>query len=161
MTTPWKDAASIILCRPKRIKAFEVLLLKRSAKSGSFMPERFVFPGGSIAKRDTDPDWRPLLKRFGEIDLIERARPREPLNMRPRPEFDLGLDRRLALRICAVRETLEESGLFLYRGRQKLSGDTLEDLRQVVNKNADDFLSLCQQYQVCLDVWGLSGFAAW
>lgn len=84
----------------------EIFLLQRSNKSG-FMGGLYVFPGGVVEDADRDTDC--FLSR---MDLADKA-------------FDSrlgkGTDRKSACGFCvaAVRETLEEAGVFLASGEGK------------------------------------------
>ena len=55
-------ASTLILTVPAAAKAsrfkgdYSVLMLKRTSKA-SFMPNRFVFPGGAVAQFDYDEKW--------------------------------------------------------------------------------------------------------
>ncbi len=90
-----RDAASLVLLRRDGDQA-EVLLGQRSS-GHAFMPNRFVFPGGAVDRRDA------------------RVSPATPL---PGPVMDHLLrgcpaSRARALAIAAVRETWEETGLII------------------------------------------------
>ncbi|MGI9336862.1 MAG: NUDIX hydrolase [Gammaproteobacteria bacterium] len=90
-----RDAASLIIFREGRSGA-EILMGRRASKS-RFMPDVYVFPGGTVDSTDArarpathlDPDLTGLLAVGGRAS---RAR---------------------ALAMAAVRETFEETGLIL------------------------------------------------
>ena len=102
-------AATVILVRQRRT-AFQVYLLKRPAQSG-FMAGYYVFPGGIL-----DPgDWRyDVWKTHVDLD-------------------DAGLTRRLgggltpeevmAYGVAAIRELLEEAGIFLAKRLRQSNPD--------------------------------------
>lgn len=87
-------------------------LLKRSARS-EFSPETYVFPGGAV-----DPeDWG--LSRWGErVDMDLEAISR-------RLDGSLTEEEALAFGVAAIRETLEEAGVFLLQANQQ-GWETLE-----------------------------------
>ncbi len=103
---PLRKASTIILVREKN-NALEVYLLRRSTKSG-FMGGLYVFPGGVVDPEDFGLNlWAP------HIDI--------PLNQ---IEKYLGGNRfsnedALGFSIAAIRETLEEAGVFIASGKNR------------------------------------------
>jgi recombination protein RecT len=91
--TPLPAASAIILREPYPHGPFEVLMIERHEKS-SFVPSAWVFPGGTVERQDAE-----LAERFadGSTHALTLA----------------------TMRIAAVRETFEESGVWL--------GDRLDD----------------------------------
>lgn len=94
---PIRDAATLILYRRERGK-LQVLMGERHGAS-TFLPNRFVFPGG-------------------RLDLADyRIRPAAPLNdvsaARLARSRRTGPRKALGLALAAIRETYEESGLRL------------------------------------------------
>ena len=92
---PIRDAATLVLWR-RRAGQLEVLMGERHGAS-TFMPNRYVFPGG-------------------RLDLADyRIRPAVPLNpvsaARLARARGTGPRKGLALALAAIRETFEESGL--------------------------------------------------
>lgn len=92
---PIRDAATLILWR-RRAGRLEVLMGERHGAS-TFMPNRYVFPGG-------------------RLDLTDyRIRPAAPLNPVSTTRLarcrGTGPRKSLALALAAIRETFEESGL--------------------------------------------------
>ncbi|MFZ5586287.1 MAG: NUDIX hydrolase [Thermodesulfobacteriota bacterium] len=70
-----QPSASVVLVDPRRggPEPFAVFLLRRSQKS-SFMPDRFVFPGGRVEPEDgPDPLAPPALRRCALRELWEEA----------------------------------------------------------------------------------------
>lgn len=108
---PLRDASTIILVREKN-KALEIYLLRRSTKS-AFMGGLYVFPGGVVEPEDKGFDsWA------SHIDLT-----------RDQIEKQLGgtafsIENALGFTIAAIRETLEESGVLIARGKDKSKKDT-------------------------------------
>lgn len=97
-----KDAATLILVRRDRGRA-EVLMGQRHADH-SFMPNKFVFPGGRVDRTDT------AVPAAGEL------RPRVAVHL----ELGATRSRARALAIAAIRETFEETGLRLARPAPRL-----------------------------------------
>lgn len=93
-----RDAATLILTRPRAAGALEILMGKRSA-AHRFMPNKYVFPGGRVDIADGRlahaTDLRPeVLARVAQHGGERLAR---------------------ALARAAIRETFEEAGLLLGR----------------------------------------------
>lgn len=104
-----RDAATLILLR--RDSASPRVLMGRRHRSHSFMPEKWVFPGGRVDAADYRAPVATEL-RPDVHDAVLRTLPAS----RPR-----SLAR--ALGVAAVRETLEEAGLQL--ARPVAAGDAL------------------------------------
>ncbi|MGD9005203.1 MAG: hypothetical protein PVH94_12615, partial [Desulfobacterales bacterium] len=92
-------AATVIIVRQHQTE-FQVYLLRRHAKSG-FMAGHYVFPGGILDPEDwqytvwqnyVDVDARTLRDRFGDRKLTA--------------------EQIMAYGVAAIRETLEEAGVF-------------------------------------------------
>ncbi|XP_064168550.1 nucleoside diphosphate-linked moiety X motif 19 isoform X2 [Anguilla rostrata] len=142
----WKEAATVILAARTRLKTatdclktreipsppdftksdlspkpvfdYDVLLLKRSVKSG-FMPNAYVFPGGLVDPSDFSNDWLETFKSFRHwpnfgLGFVKQApETRPPIFATDRQKLGSLIPSAVALRICAVRETFEESGILL------------------------------------------------
>jgi 8-oxo-dGTP pyrophosphatase MutT (NUDIX family) len=98
-----KDAAALILVRRKG-DALRVLMGERSARH-TFLPGRFVFPGGRLDIADqrltVDTDLRPEVRvKVAAGTTTSRAR---------------------GLALAAVRETFEETGILIGRKRETAS----------------------------------------
>jgi 8-oxo-dGTP pyrophosphatase MutT (NUDIX family) len=93
-----KDAATLILL--DRSGREPKVLLGRRHERLAFMPDFYVFPGGRLDPRDR------LLPAEGALDPRDMAR----LMRGGRP---ITADRARALALTAIRETFEETGLFL------------------------------------------------
>jgi 8-oxo-dGTP pyrophosphatase MutT (NUDIX family) len=100
-------AATIILTR-ERAGRLQVYLLKRSSKSG-FMAGNFVFPGGTL---DADDRNLNLFKNHIDLDLDEISN---------RFGEDIAAGQILAYCVAAIRETLEEAGVFLAESDRKFA----------------------------------------
>jgi 8-oxo-dGTP pyrophosphatase MutT (NUDIX family) len=111
-----KPAATVILVR-QHLDELQVYLLKRSAKSG-FMAGNYVFPGGTVDAEDQDS---PLWKNWVDLDtngIVKRL------------GGNLGVEEALAFSVAAVRETLEEAGVFLANS-QKANTQELKRICQL------------------------------
>ncbi len=81
----FRAAATALLVRDS---PFEVLMVRRHSKAT--FASRLVFPGGVVDAEDSSEEWMPLLSGANDLALVERA-----------------------LRICAIRETWEETSILI------------------------------------------------
>lgn len=132
-------SATLILVRPQGIR-YQVYLLRRSLQSG-FMAGHYVFPGGVLDVRDRDADlWEP------HVDMTKAE-----------IERNLGggvhWKEILAYGVAAIRETLEEAGVFLAEQSIPSAGDLAGvcSLRLTDGFDADAFVQT-----VASDRWRLS-----
>ncbi|XP_032087305.1 nucleoside diphosphate-linked moiety X motif 19 [Thamnophis elegans] len=182
---PWREAATLLLAagggRPPspRPAAFDyqVLLLRRSARS-AFMPSAQVFPGGLAVAADFSPAWRDLLPNAPRCGLDAEPPARPPLFAARRPELgEAALPADVAFRICAIRETFEESGLLLVvpagtdaqpasllempAAQKLLPAGQLEEWRRRVQGDPEDFLQLCRRLGCAPHVRALHEWGNW
>lgn len=139
-------AATILLLRDHHggpPPAVEVLMVQRH-QGASFAPNALVFPGGKVDKADSVPAILARLKGGeGESPLAR------------------------ALRVAAIREAFEESGLLLARprGHHNLIGNeraaALESARIALNAGSQSFLSLLEAEDLELAGDLLVPFANW
>ena len=142
-------AATLILVRQHRA-GFQVYLLKRHAKSG-FMAGHYVFPGGIL-----DPDdWRYDMWK-GHVDL-------DGAGLNGRLGGDLTPQEIMAYAVAAIRELLEEAGIFL----AKRLNQSKQDLSRIVRlRTAEDlpaewFLNLVIDESWTLALSALSRWSQW
>jgi 8-oxo-dGTP pyrophosphatase MutT (NUDIX family) len=120
---PLAPAATVVLVRPHE-KTFQVYLLRRSGKSG-FMGGLYVFPGGRVDAEDMDA------AVWGErVDLA-------PADIALRLGGGLDPDTARAYGVAAIRETLEEAGVFL----AIRNGNPGKDLDRICELRLSDTLS--------------------
>lgn len=128
-----------------------------------------MFPGGKTDDADFSNEWRDLFSRHLDWQeflqsLPKSSSPRCHCFCKPRPS---AIPPDVGLRICAIRETFEESGVLLLRNTSQLTtlhkdtsfgnlGKTyilpnlqLNHWREQVHQNAFNFLTLCR-YNVAL-----------
>lgn len=164
---------------------FEVLLLKRSSKS-KFMPNHYVFPGGVATDVDFSADWISVFDLLGEknrqnlFDFAQRGGKGAPMFSRKRENTFSHIPSEIAFRICAIRETFEESGVLIaYNVRQQENSfkpklwdgpswasycndqSVIDEWRKKVDKDAGEFLRMCQELQMVPDVWSLYEWSNW
>ncbi|CAB1077150.1 hypothetical protein JY97_03465 [Alkalispirochaeta odontotermitis] len=132
-------AATVILVR-EQADTFQVYLLKRSPKSG-FMAGNFVFPGGMVDDND---------RRF---KLFSKCCDLTPAELANRFGPDLPLEEALTFCIAAVRETLEEAGIFLAKNIDASTAELerINKLRLDADLEPDWFASLMEN-----ESWSLS-----
>ncbi|KAJ8407913.1 hypothetical protein AAFF_G00269570 [Aldrovandia affinis] len=218
----WKEAATVILaagarCRPaadslkiskvnlpptcnvtqsdlphKSVFDYEVLLLKRSGKSG-FMPNASVFPGGLVDSSDFSSDWLETFKSFRHSPNFGLAVVKQPPETRPpifatdRLKLGSPIPGDVAFRICAVRETFEESGVLLVvpKNEEKSIMDTLTrsggdniptcltriselwdkrelaKWRSLVIENPFNFIRMCKELDCLPNIWAMHEWGNW
>ncbi|KAL4235192.1 Nucleoside diphosphate-linked moiety X motif 19 [Mactra antiquata] len=189
----WREAATLFIVAKTRKPAvtafqttnFEILMLKRSGKS-SFMPKLHVFPGGVAHDSDFNPEWMELYEKTGSKNVscvkkfLERGGPGTFMFSRTRPEEFSKIPSELAFRICAIRETFEESGILLVRdincvrnqpissndfpvsGKTSILSDSiLKDWREKVDEDASQFIVMCKELDLVPDIWSLYEWSNW
>ncbi|MEE6500532.1 hypothetical protein FKM82_003819 [Ascaphus truei] len=192
----WREAATLILTagtqhgniipkiqhlpRPQKPAFdYEVLLLKRSASSG-FMPNAFVFPGGLVDTSDFSNDWVKVFERFKHrpnfgLGLVKQhPSTRPPIFATDRAEFGSLIPGEVAFRICAIRETFEESGVLLVVPEDSNIEDNqnflemddhdegaLDKWRLEVQKNPFQFIQMCKEMRCVPNIWALHEWANW
>jgi 8-oxo-dGTP pyrophosphatase MutT (NUDIX family) len=142
-------AATVILTR-EHAGQLQVYLLKRSLKSG-FMPGYFVFPGGTIDREDKNLDIFSSHCDLAPAEIFARFGP------------DLSKEEALAYCAAAVRETLEEAGVFLAH-RPAATAAGLEqacNLRLTAGIEKDWFLKLIVKEKWCLTLSALTRWSHW
>lgn len=139
---PPVPAATIIIGR-ERADQFEMFMVVRHQQI-DFASGALVFPGGKANDGDRDPELRHWCTGAGDFDETE-----------------------LALRVAAIRETYEESGILLARPRESeelIPGSRLRDLKSWRKKLAADEISILEflkSESLRLAVDHLTLFAHW
>lgn len=204
MQQPWRTAATLILTapsiatrsiKPKKkilhgcfITNYTVLMLQRSSKN-NFFPDAYVFPGGGLDKADETCKWLEIfdgvdsrfVKKLDQLQLNPKRRTQSPMLLDDASLTDDDLPREISYRICAIRETFEETGLLLARSGWKKTKDesrsneidnfvsifkfedsnTANYWREKVNSDANNFLTLCQYFRCVPDIWCLHEWSDW
>ncbi|KAJ8303598.1 hypothetical protein KUTeg_019994 [Tegillarca granosa] len=202
----WREAATLILVSkikqnapricgnggktnhdpPKPLYNYKILMLKRSMKS-KFMPSLYVFPGGTAENADFSSEWLDIFRVTKDCNeslqaFVKRGGVGPPMFSRQRdPEFQ-SVPSELAFRICAIRETFEESGVLLVRHKDyfkrhnvgvtvkeqpvtahvyQLSESEIATWRNKVDKDPGEFITLCKTFDVVPDIWSLSEWSNW
>ena len=169
---------------------YDVLLLKRSSKSG-FMPNAYVFPGGMVDSADFSSEWLDIFKPFGNSpgfglrSVTQPAETRPPIFATDRLKLGSPVPGEVAFRICALRETFEESGVLLVVSKReaksllksiedrcatdqalhhnvnKLQSSDLTRWRALVNQNPANFIRMCRELEVLPNIWALHEWGNW
>lgn len=165
---------------------YRLMMVKRSGLS-SFLASAYVFPGGRVEMADFSPRWWELFAKFNlnKQDLAVFSQsitgPRPPIILESkivqessqidRAEDLLPAD--IGLRISALRETFEETGVLLLTrpgddadsyqplsDRDNINVD-LSAWRDKVRKDAASFLDLCMETNLCPNLWSLYEWWNW
>ena len=136
-----QPAATLLLVR--QAAAMEVLMVKRHHEI-DFASGALVFPGGKVHGDDLDPAWTDLVEEPPGLDADARA-----------------------LRIAALREAFEESGVLL--ARQTRGGafappsalDGLHAKRAAIADGKESFRAAIEQAGLFLALDALARFAHW
>ena len=157
---------------------YKILMLRRSAKS-SFMPSTYVFPGGVASEADFSEEWNGIFQKVSGKSLGDVAKELEITGPRPPMISDVSCQCQtmlgdVAFRICAIRETFEESGLLLVKNKSSLmqasadvpkgtrfESEKLVDWRKRVDQDPLNFVKLCEELEVVPDIWSLSEWSNW
>ena len=134
---PILPAATILLLRDD---PFEVLMVRRHHQI-DFASGALVFPGGKIHDGDKDLAWENHVEGWAGVDPQKRE-----------------------LRIAAIREAYEESGVLLAHhadGRHFAGDDRATAARDEIAKDKRPFIDLVRELDVKLDLGALSVFARW
>lgn len=204
----WREAATLILVTSTKLSRavslqltssaskapdppgdnLDVLLLKRSSKS-TFMPNMYVFPGGAAVNCDFSAKWLSVFQKLGaEIQqalfmrLSEGSSSAAPMFSRERDPAFSTIPSEVAFRICAIRETFEESGVLLAlpvdQSRCQLNSFLVQNAsaspsslytnvsvikawRRRVNNDPDEFLNMCLELDLVPEIWSLYEWANW
>ncbi len=135
---PAVPAATILLVRDR--PTFEVLMVKRHHQI-DFASGALVFPGGKIEVGDADPAWAPLCRGWDVHPGEERH-----------------------LRIAALREAFEESGVLLARDADGVPWKAVETAaasREAIATGELPFIELVRSLGVQLDLEAMAPFARW
>ncbi|XP_058639004.1 nucleoside diphosphate-linked moiety X motif 19 [Onychostoma macrolepis] len=204
----WREAATVILAAGLRhaqsadslktglekVSAFDyqVLLLKRSGSSG-FMPNAYVFPGGLVDASDFCSEWQEVFQSFTKAPNYGIGVVKQPPETRPpifatdRAQLGSPIPGDVAFRICALRETFEESGVLLAVPKHEESGicvrtgdardsdpqptlttlsglwdrDVLSKWRSLVIGDSANFIKMCKELQCLPNIWALHEWGNW
>lgn len=183
----WKEAASLMIVAKDNDSFanagtefdYHVLFMKRQGGGNAFGGAS-VFPGGVVDDADFSPKWLQYFEKLGIKNLsqfgwahMEGKQRAGPLAASREPGL---LPNDVAFRICAIRETFEESGILIadtpanvmqsisnVENKQfspatlhpDLSPEEFLEWRDRVYKDANQFLVMCQELDVFPNLWAL------
>ncbi len=150
ISTPIRQASTIILVREKN-QGIETYLLRRSTKSG-FMGGLYVFPGGVVDSDDRSIDnWKAHIDI--PSDQVEHILGGTALTS----------EDALAFAVAAIRETLEEAGVFIASGKNKSHRDIRDVCSWRLKKNLPPswFKTLIMDQDWILTVSELGRWSHW
>lgn len=165
---------------------YRLLMVKRSGLS-SFMANAFVFPGGLVETADYSPKWWTVFEKLGiskeELKEFCNAhkglRPpmvTEPLTLKSTSftsSKDDAIPSDVALRIAALRETFEETGILLLTNPALESSPEattytfmsqnidIQHWQEKIHKDPNMFVDLCLESHTCPDIWSLFEWSNW
>lgn len=155
MTVQPRLAATIMLMREQRDagdgRSVEVFMVQRVTRS-EFMPDVYVFPGGSVSNSDREAEQSPGL-----------CRPVSPGQADPEGRTASGA----GVRVAAIREVFEEAGVLLvYRDERILaiSGDEVaryQHYREALQQGQGSLIDMARTEQLTLATDQLHYFAHW
>jgi 8-oxo-dGTP pyrophosphatase MutT (NUDIX family) len=143
-------AATVILAREHQAQ-LQVYLLKRHAASG-FMAGHYVFPGGILDPEDWQYNFWQRYVDLGGQDLYNRL-----------GNGSLSAEQIVAYGVAAIRETLEEAGVFLARRANGSRADIEHAVRLRGREDlpADWFASLAKSQGWTLLLSALAPWSHW
>ena len=165
-------ASSRVTARVSSRFDYNVLLLQRSEQS-SFLPSGHVFPGGCVADSDFSDKWAKLFRVAG-VDfrkILSCAFPHKAACRPPMLNTDYGstLPNDVAFRICAIRETFEESGVLICTrgtGCESVAGhglteEALSEWRRRVMNDDNNFMVMLEELNLLPDICSLHEWSNW
>ena len=157
---------------------YKLLVIRRHEKN-SFMPTKIVFPGGVLSGADYCSAWNSSFESILGRQMDDIL---SDLNL-PSLKFPMiennnhwPVHPEIALRICAIRETFEESGILVAlnsshfdhcRKKAKvdfssvLQDDSILEWRNKVLKNPFEFIRLCNHFEIVPNIWALMEWNNW
>lgn len=131
-----RSSATILLIQ--EIDALEVLMLKRY-QGDDILSGAMMFPGGKLEAHDEIDDWTELAIGWDAIPKIERG-----------------------LRIAAIREAFEETGIMLGQDvKNNVSEAELLGVRKAIEAGDLSFHDYVREQNVTLDLQALTLFSRW
>lgn len=164
---------------------YSVLMLKRLASS-SFAAKHHVFPGGLLDKADHSKDWLDIYSAFvrdgsSVVSFLQKSACC-PVD-RSLPTFvtkrtdEWALPAEVTFKICALRETFEETGVLLVRRLDQPPGDDPEascfardygltaeqrqEWTEHLRADSGSFTELCRSLNCVPDIWSLRVWSCW
>ncbi|XP_055507974.1 nucleoside diphosphate-linked moiety X motif 19 isoform X2 [Leucoraja erinacea] len=163
----------------KSVCDFALLLLQRNQRS-TFFPNAYVFPGGRISTADFSNEWIQLFHPYCQspnlkLDTVKQTDRRSSIFATHRGKLGSQIPGEVAFRICAIRETFEESGILLVKPNSPdkdlnkqgviqlahYDQNKLASWRPLVQENAANFIRLCKELDCLPNIWALKEWSNW
>ncbi len=153
------------------------------------MPNAYVFPGGMVDSSDFSSEWLDIFESFtnspsfGLRSVKQSLETRPPIFATDRLKLGSPIPGEVAFRICALRETFEESGVLLVVPKKEESSllKSIEDRhvpglpikandlcineltkwRALVNQDPFNFIRMCRELEVLPNIWALHEWSNW
>ena len=157
-----RPASTVMLLRAEeRAPSFEVLMLRRSAKS-AFAPDVFAFPGGAVEPADYSDQARARIHGLDRARLARMFRATRAASLDDPTLAELEDADRAALMVAAARELFEEGGVLLGKPLNSDVGiASLNDARDALWHGESDFAEILRNHDLWLDASGLELFSVW
>ncbi|KAJ8020446.1 Nucleoside diphosphate-linked moiety X motif 19 [Holothuria leucospilota] len=182
----WREAASLMVFakddnQPKNsVFDYKMLFLKRQSTANDAYGGASVFPGGVIDDADLSPEWMHVFKKLGIMSMNNfgwehlKNKPRAGPIASPRAKDLLPND--VAFRLCAIRETFEESGILIASSHdyvkqsmknvsaktfapsscyRELEENKVLEWRRKISSDANQFLVMCKELDIFPNIWSL------
>ena len=156
-----------MLVRPAHDE-FEVFMLRRSEAS-HFVPDVYVFPGGTLDASDMSPEALSRTRGVDEQAVRLQFRARTPETL-PAPQDEPTGREAAGLLVAALRELFEEAGVLLAcdsNGRPLTDSDLagarvrLHEARSRVREGTERFDQLLSELDVYANAHALALFSQW
>lgn len=185
----WKNAATLMVAIRSNVDLqakipaqstgdYKLLMIRRHEKN-SFMPTKIVFPGGTLDGADFCTTWNSSFESILGRQLHDIL---SDLNF-PSLKYPMignnnhwPVHPEIALRICAIRETFEESGILVALSKSQfnycrknakvdfsyvLPDASVLEWRNKVLKNPFEFIRLCNHFEIVPNIWALMEWNNW
>uniref|UniRef100_A0A1Y1L567 Nudix hydrolase domain-containing protein n=1 Tax=Photinus pyralis TaxID=7054 RepID=A0A1Y1L567_PHOPY len=175
--TNWRQSATVIIAAKTFVTStsrcdYKILMVKRSRKS-SVLPNATVFPGGAVDKSDTSKNWLKLYEKFGfKSEWLDSLNSNIDISLLFKSDDENEIPKSISLRIAAIRETFEETGILMCKNVKNISDETsswadyitseeIQKWQTKVNKNPNEFMKLCLHFEIFPDLWSLYDWNNW
>lgn len=176
-----KSATLIILSAiknaPSRGEDYKIMFLKRN-KNMRVAPGHSVFPGGKYdAKIDGSPRWLEILKSNNHTCLIGPNSIGSLRKTSANTKSNDAIPIELSYRLCAIRETFEETGILLASDRSKSPtptpalmsaylknttySDSIRRWRERVLDDSARFVDMFDELKLVPGIFGLHEWSNW
>jgi nucleoside diphosphate-linked moiety X motif 19, mitochondrial len=174
-----RDAATLIITCAVKNNAlnapdYKIMLLKRS-KNMKFAAHFIVFPGGAHDKSDESLDWLKIIPKNSNQLCLTTSNPHLSRPDRFKVPYNpkTTLSPELSFRICALRETFEETGLLIAHRKDNSiqevksfannfgNSQNLMNWRERVKEKPAEFLNMFNDLKLVPDLLSLHEWSNW